>query len=42
MKNRKMIQNKKIKRLGIISVINFFGDELSQEAKNILYTFNNQ
>ena len=42
MKNRKMIQNRKTKRLGINSVINIFDDELSQDVKNILYTLNNQ
>ena len=38
----KMIENKESKQLGIKSVINVFGDELSQEVKNVLYTLSNQ
>ena len=38
----KMIENKESKQLGIKSVINVFGDELSQESKNILYPLSNQ
>ena len=41
-KQLKMIENKDSKQLDIKSVIIVFGDELSQEAKNILYTINNQ
>ena len=41
-KQLKMIENKDSKQLGIKSVINVFGDELSQEAKNILYTLSSQ
>ena len=33
---------KESKQLGIKSVINVLGNELSQEAKNVLYTLNNQ
>ena len=38
----KMIENKESKQLCIKSVINVFGDELSQEVKNVLYTLSNQ
>ena len=41
-KQLKMIENKDSKQLDIKSVIIVFGDELSQEAKNILYTISNQ
>ena len=37
-----MTENKDCKQLDIESVINVFGDELPQEAKNILYTLSNQ
>ena len=37
-----MIEDKEIKQLGIKSVINVFGDELSQDTINILYTLSNQ
>ena len=37
-----MVDKKQINELGIKSVINVFGDKLSQEAKNILYTLSNQ
>ena len=38
----RMIENKENKHLGIKSVISIFDDELSQEAKNFLYTLSNQ
>ena len=38
----KMIENKDSKQLDTKSVIIVFGDELSQEAKNILYAISNQ
>ena len=41
-KQLKMVDKKQINELGIKSVINVFGDKLSQEAKNILYTLSNQ
>ena len=37
-----MIENKESKQFGIKSVINAFGDDLSQEAKNILYKLSDQ
>ena len=37
-----MIVNKESKQWGIKSVINVFGDNLSQKAKNILYELSNQ
>lgn len=37
-----MIENKESKQWGIKSVINVFGDNLSQKAKNILYELSNQ
>ena len=37
-----MIENKDSKQLDIKSVIIVFSDELSQEAKNVLYTISNQ
>ena len=37
-----MIENKESKQFGIESVINAFGDDLSQEAKNILYKLSDQ
>ena len=36
-----MIENKESKQFGIKSVINVFGDELSQEANDIFYTLSN-
>ena len=41
-KELKMIENKEIKQLGRTSVINIVGDELSQEAKNIICILSNQ
>ena len=37
-----MNKNKQSKQLGINSVIDVFDDDLSQEAKNILYILSNQ
>ena len=37
-----MIENKESKQFGIKSVINAFGDDLSQEAKHILYKLSDQ
>ena len=37
-----MIKNKERKQLGIKSVIDAFIDDLSREAKNILYKISNQ
>ena len=41
-KNEEQFENKESKQLGIKSVINLFGNELSQEAKNIIYILSNQ
>ena len=38
----KLTENKESKQWGIKSVINVFGNDLSQKAKNILYDLSNQ
>ena len=37
-----MIENKQSKQIGIKLVIDVFGNDLSQEAKNILYSKKHQ